>query len=242
MQRTISLAEPVTALRHVPIRECGEPLVDFHALYPRLLMDKPRFHYRRETLIRESVAAMLSRADASLPGGYRLAIVEGWRAPLIQRRMYLAVWDTFAKRHPEWSVVRLRRTVNRFTAPIHSRVPPPHTTGGAVDVSLVDDAGKPYEMCSPYAARDPRAFISDVQGLSEEAARNRAILRESMAGTGLTNYPSEYWHWSYGDQGWAYRGGHPAAIFGAIEPEGWSPDPADMADGPLIFVSDVPSD
>jgi hypothetical protein len=86
MQRTISLAEPVTALRHVPIREGGEPLVDFHALYPRLLMDKPRFHYRRETLIRESVAAMLARADANLPNGYRLAIPPARAAPSHNRR------------------------------------------------------------------------------------------------------------------------------------------------------------
>ena len=31
---------------------------------------------------------------------------------------------------------------------------------------------------------------------------------------GLTNYPSEYWHWSYGDQGWAYRTGANQALYG----------------------------
>ena len=46
-----------------------------------------------------------------------------------------------------------------------------------------------------------------------------------MSSTGLTNYPSEYWHWSYGDQGWAYRGGHPAALYGMIEPPGWTTQP-----------------
>ena len=47
----------------------------------------------------------------------------------------------------------------------------------------------------------------------------RALLRGAMARSGLTNYPAEWWHWSYGDQAWAYRGGHPAALYGAIEPE-----------------------
>lgn len=34
--------------------------------------------------------------------------------------------------------------------------------------------------------------------------------------SGLTNFRGEWWHWSYGEPGWALRGGHPTALYGAI--------------------------
>src|SRR5438270_656389 len=51
-----SAAEPVTQLRRVKIVECGEELVDFLEACPGLLLDAPRFQYRRETLLRRTVA------------------------------------------------------------------------------------------------------------------------------------------------------------------------------------------
>ena len=231
----ISIAEPVTSLKYITIAECGEELVDFRQACPNILLDRPRFQYRREYLLRKSVAAKLHNATLSLPDGYRIAVIEGWRAPLIQERMYRAVWNIFETRNPEWSRTKLIRTVNRFTAPINKRVPPPHTTGAAVDVALTDIEGTPMDVCSPFDTKNPHAFLTDVTGLSDLAAANRRILSAALAAGGLTNYPSEYWHWSYGDQGWAYRTGAKAAIYGDITPEGWIAEPADVIDGPLVF-------
>lgn len=233
IRRRISPAEPVSELRRVRIVECGEPLVDFLAGCPGLLLDAPRFQYRRETLLRRSVAERLCRANGLLPAGYRLAVVEGWRPPHIQRRMYRFVWDRFAAAHPDWSPVTLKRVVNRYSAPMNDRVPPPHTTGGAVDVMLADAEGRLLDHSSPYDPHDPRAFALDAPGLSDASRETRRILAQALLAGGLTNYPSEFWHWSYGDQGWAYRGGHPHALYGAITPPGWTPDPADLDDRPL---------
>jgi D-alanyl-D-alanine dipeptidase len=238
-ERKLSIAEPVTQLRHVKIIECGEPLVDFTAFCPRLLLDLPRFNYRRETLLRQSVAEQLCRAAELLPEGYRLSIIEGWRPPYIQRRMYLTTWGMFEKEHPDWSRTRLVRTVNRFTAPMDRRVPPPHTTGGAVDLSLTDADGRPVEVLSPYASMDPEGFLFAAPRLSPEARRHRDILAEALTAGGLTNYPSEYWHWSYGDQGWAYRGGHQNALYGPVQPPGWEPAPEDVAETPLVWNEEL---
>ena len=114
-------------------------------------------------------------------------------------------------------------------------VPPPHTTGAAFDLALYRD-GEPVDLHSPYEWRDPEAFPFDSPALSETTRRNRAILAEAFEGTGITNYPSEYWHWSYGDQGWAYRGGHAHALYGPVTPPGWTPDPRDEIDAPLDFI------
>jgi D-alanyl-D-alanine dipeptidase len=234
----ISPAEPVTQLRHVPIVESGQPLVDFLELCPLLLLDRPRFHYRRETKLRLEVAERLCQAAHALPSGYRLAIVEGWRPPYIQERMYKTGWQRIAEMHPEWSDAAIRRTVNRYSAPMNRRVPPPHTTGGAVDLALVDLDGKMLDHHSPYEPFDPKGFHANPPGLSEMAQRTRQILYDALTSAGITNYPSEYWHWSYGDQGWAYRGGHTHAIYGPITPDGWEPDPADAIDAPLEWVQE----
>jgi D-alanyl-D-alanine dipeptidase len=234
--KKLSLAEPVTELRKVPIVENGEPLVDFTKLCPGLLIDRPRFHYRRETLLRDTAARMLCKADSLLPKGYRLAVVEGWRPPHIQRRMYGAVWKRFATANPDWSETRLKRVVNQFTAPLNTRVPPPHSTGGAVDLTLVDANGHPYDVRTPYELYDSKGYYFDAPGLSEEARKNRRIMADALLDAGMTNYPSEYWHWTYGDQGWAYRGWHKFAHYGSIMPPGYSPDPADDVDEPLEFI------
>lgn len=235
-----SPTEPVSQLRSVRIIECGEPLVDFLKLCPDLIWDSPRFHYRRETVLRQSVAERLCQANAALPEGYRLAIVEGWRPPHIQRRMYLSVWNRFKEMHPDWSDVTLRRVVNRFTAPQNSRVPPPHSTGAAIDLVLADTEGRLLDHISPYAHYDPKGFAFAAPGLLEVARKHRQILADALIPTGITNYPSEFWHWSYGDQGWAYRGGHPNALFAAITPANYHPEPADLTDAPLELIK--PSD
>jgi zinc D-Ala-D-Ala dipeptidase len=239
--RKISVAEPVTALRHIPIRENGEEMVDFMKTCPHLLLDVPRFNYRRETVGRKSLVEMLCLAAQRLPNGFRLAIVEIWRPPHIQARMYRGIWQRFKEKHPEWSDTKLRRYVNRYTAPLDRRVPPPHTTGGAVDLLLVDDQGQPLDHCSPFEVYDPACYAFDAPGLSEQARRHRQILQEALTPTGITNYPSEYWHWSYGDQGWAYRGGHPAALYGQVQPADYTPAPEDLVDEPLRLL-DLSSD
>ena len=234
--KPISIAEPVSDLRAIPIRDNGEPLVDFTTL-PNVVLGHPRFDYRRETLLRKGVADRLAVAAASLPNGYRLGVIEGWRAPHIQRRLYAMVWNRIKKANPDWSDVRLRRFVNRFTAPMNLRVPPPHTTGGAMDVELLDINGEAHDVVSPFERRDVKCYALHAAGLSETARQNRAILSGALDNAGITNYPSEFWHYSYGDQGWAYRGAHSAAVYGPITPDGWSPDPRDDIETALEFLT-----
>ena len=229
--------EPTSALCDIPIRESGEPMIDVLPLSDRLFLDRPRFDYKRESVLRQSVAERLARAAANLPAGYSFGIVEGWRPPFIQARMFRATWRMLAERSPDLSADELRPIVERYTAPMDETVPPPHTTGAAFDLALYEN-GDPCDLHSPFEWRDPAGFALDAEGLSGPARRNRDVLRAAFEGTGITNYASEYWHWSYGDQGWAYRGGHPHALYGAIEPDGWRPEARDDIDAPLEFLAD----
>lgn len=232
--KRISTSEPITDLRRIPIRENGDPLVDYKSVYPDLLIASPVFVYEREFYARKGLIERLAMANDWLLGkGYRLAILECWRPPHIQKRMYLSTWQRFALRHPDWSETKLKRVVNRFTAPLNEKVPPPHSTGGAVDLWLVSAAGEELEHRAPYERFDQTGFPFDAPGLSDEARRHRDLLAEAILPTGITNYPSEYWHWSYGDQGWAYRGGHDSALYGPVVPEGFVAHQADVNEEPL---------
>lgn len=232
----LAISEPVSLLKQIPIQDNGEPLVDFLEYCPELVISPPYFTYRRERSARLGLAQRLCQANLNLPKGLKLTILECWRAPHIQRRMYQATYKKFRDLNPDWSESKLVRVAEQFSAPESEVVPPPHSTGGAVDLGLIGADGEPLDMVSPFEHDHPACFLTAAKGLSDTARKNRQILREALEPTGLTNYPSEFWHWSYGDQGWAFRGQHAAAIYGRIMPEGWTPDPADLVEGPLERV------
>ena len=83
---------------------------------------------------------------------------------------------------------------------------PPHSTGGAVDVDIVDAAGQPLDFgmaLSDWGGVAPELCATQYPGLTDTAARHRQLLVEVMTAAGLVNYPQEYWHFSYDDQYWA---------------------------------------
>jgi D-alanyl-D-alanine dipeptidase len=212
------MGEPLRDLRRIRIRDNGEPLVDPMAFSDglRWAHQHPVFRYERARLTREGVARRLAAAQARLPAGVHLQIVEGWRSPEAQRMMYQATWERFHRLHPDWSEAALRRLVNRYSAPPDHPVPPPHLTGGAVDLELADESGAVLDFTSPFTLGDPRQAPLESSGLSEAARANRRLLADALTAAGLTNYDEEWWHWSYGDQGWALRTGSPEASYGPV--------------------------
>ena len=233
-------SEPTSAMRPIPILESGEPLVDFSAEPYNLPLRPMLLNYTRELYARRGLAERLALAHERLRSqGYGLLVLECWRPPYIQRRMFLASEARFREKFPELSAEELRTITEQYTAPPDSDVPPPHSTGGAVDLWLAGRNGEAVDLNSPYDWMDHTCFAFDAPDLSPEARQNRDRLAGALLEFGITNYPSEYWHWSYGEQGWAYRGGEPAAIYDRIVPEGWTPNPADDTDAPLTFVEAV---
>ncbi len=79
-----------------------------------------------------------------------------------------------------------------------------------MDVGLLTPNGKRAYM-GPFTLTAAR---TDYPHLSETARRHRQILCTAMEGAGFSNYPEEWWHWSYGDSGWALRTGTATAWYG----------------------------
>jgi len=203
-------------LDRVPIRDNGEPLVDFLQVCPELVFSPvhPVFEFPRVHLVRQSVAEMLCQAARALPKGLRLQIVEGYRPMSVQWAMFKYWLERGRREHPDWSDQEVKRMAMRFSAPPDAPSPPPHLTGGAVDLEIIDESGQRLDFTSPYELTDPRQAAPLAAGLSDTAQRDRALLRSVLEPTGLTNYVAEWWHWSYGDSGWALRVGADHALYG----------------------------
>lgn len=187
----------------VPIEECGEPLVDLRS-YPLLATtDHPKAESPAETRLhcREGVAERLLRADTALPEGVRLLIVECHRPLEIQEAYWEANLEALRERHPDRPEEELAEESAKFVAP--PRIVPPHSTGGAVDLVLLDADGTELDMGSPLNKAGP-LMRTDAEGIPEAAKDNRGTLLAAMEGAGFVNYGHEWWHFSYGDRYWAF--------------------------------------
>ena len=209
--------EPVEELVKIPTRDNGEPLVDIFQVCSTLKWadESPRWNFPRSGLARVSLANMLKASQEKLPPGLHLQIIGTFRTFEIQKQMYEAAREELRAQHPDWDEELLTNYLNVFSAPPILETPPPHTTGGAVDLTLIDDNGERLDMVSPFEMGWESA-PTYLEGLSETARHNRDILIQVLTASGLTNFPGEWWHWSYGEPGWALRGGHPAALYGAV--------------------------
>lgn len=155
---------------------------------------------------------MVQQAAERLPPGYFLGLVEGWRPLERQQRIWDYMWRCAQEAFPHRDHRALRRTVCRWVAPTDQKAPPGHCTGAAVDVWLVDGADEPLDVSSPYDRFDAAPTYS--RGLSESALRNRMILVDTMQSVGFSNCRDEWWHYSYGDAGWAVRLAKSACPYG----------------------------
>ena len=214
-------AEDQDELDAVVIKDNGEALVDFLALCDsdKLVFSPthPVFEFPRVHLLRQSVAQMVCRAAHALPDGLRLQIVEGYRPIAVQRAMFAHALQEARKRLPDANDQTIALQAGRYSAPPDAATPPPHLTGGAVDLEIIDQNGERLDFTSPFDILDSAQAAFDAPGLSDEARRNRDLLRSVLEPTGLTSYADEWWHWSYGDNGWALRVGAANAIYDKIE-------------------------
>jgi D-alanyl-D-alanine dipeptidase len=110
---------------------------------------------------------------------------------------------------------------SRFVAPLAVA---PHVAGAAVDVTLVDASGAELWMgteidATPEDSDGACFFAAPVDSV---ARRNRTLLADALSGAGLVNYPTEWWHWSYGDRYWALLTGADHALYGPVEVPAWA--------------------
>ena len=214
MDDVLLMGDPAVAA--VPVRECGAPLVDLHDT--AIALDErqrdPQGHF---ALQRRGLAGRLEKAQALLPDGLRLLVVEGYRPPSLQRLYFDSYRAELQAAHPDWADDVLHRAASRYVSPPEIA---PHSAGAAVDLTLCTADGRELDLGTRVNATPEesggRCYTAspDVDAAAQDT---REVLGAALRAVGLVNYPTEWWHWSFGDRYWAITTGAPAAVYGPVD-------------------------
>ncbi|MBW0175042.1 MAG: M15 family metallopeptidase [Vulcanococcus sp.] len=227
----------------IPIHDCGEPLLplplDLLRLepHPYVAAGAPYGADACPFRLRQGVIERLLQVQRLLQErshGCRLAIFDAWRPLAVQRFMLAYATAEECQRRgvdpfqPSAELEAVEKEVGRFWAPPSDdpATPPPHSTGAAVDLTLAGPNGEPLDLGSPIdaigAVSEPDYFAGVAREASDPELRNQAalfnqrrdLLAAVMLEAGFAQHPNEWWHFSHGDQLWAWRKGEHQAIYG----------------------------
>ncbi|MFN5116943.1 MAG: M15 family metallopeptidase [Cyanobacteriota bacterium] len=229
----------------IPIHDNGEALLE---LPPELLRLEPHPYaalgapYGPQATpfrLRSGVLQRLLEAQALLEHrapGVRLAIFDAWRPLAVQRFMVRHAIETECRVRgldpstPSAALDDVEALVGRFWAPPSAdpHTPPPHSTGAAVDLTLaarerallpmggaIDELG-PVSEPDHYAA----ACREDPASAQAQWHQNRSLLAAVMGEAGFARHPNEWWHFSHGDQLWAWQQQQDCAHYGRAPEDG----------------------
>lgn len=189
-----------------------------------------------ERLADINLALQQSRVVADLLGGtVELYVDEGLRSVELQRKLYYEYFpEMVAKYHPSLSAAEVRKRTGRMIAkpPAKGESPSPHATGAAVDIRLRRRhpdlgfvPGQDLEMGRHQVGAGEAAYPDyferkkSLTAANKIAQRNRRTFYWIMRGalieddSGFVVNPTEWWHWSWGDQLWARLTQAPEAFF-----------------------------
>jgi D-alanyl-D-alanine dipeptidase len=210
----------------VPIREVHENLCDLRQSMDILYGPSPEIENNQNyTWMRYTVYKKLKEAQMRLPAKYRFCLYEAYRHPELQDELFKSHLASVKVQYPEFSEPAAFNHACKLFSPLYhldgSLNIPPHSTGAAIDVYLVDPEGQVWDM-----GIHPKDWKTDVDAsltqtnsglISEQAKKNRALMSHALHSVGFVNYPTEYWHWSYGDRYWAYIKQRPYAMYGSVD-------------------------
>ncbi len=215
----ISIDDDGTALHALSL---AVPALRVHPIYHALGVPRAV----PECWAREAVYRRLLKVARSLPAGVGLVVLDAWRPYVVQRHFYDTLLRMVETRYADLDESDLRAMTREFVSPPSDRpeCPSPHLTGGAVDVALCDADGMLLEMGSAFDEARVASHTVHFEHHAHDAATRayrdrRRILYHAMVDAGFTNLPSEWWHYSYGDQMWAWYRGESCALFGPSGPD-----------------------
>jgi D-alanyl-D-alanine dipeptidase len=237
-----------------PVRECGEPLCCLRRRAEEagaemvFAADKKLGIFERRYEVRESlVEPLLAVGEAVVKRGYVLRVEDGYRPPARQARgacgdyalhsaLKWARWE-LGGGEPTPELVFRRLAVWTATTPKFAN----HTSGSAVDVSLLDPDGSRADLGGIYPEM---SYLTPMTSpfVPADARRRRRMLRELFAEQGFVAYPWEFWHFSRGDaDAEMIAGAGRPARYGSVHWSDGQDRPTPVADPlePFLTVEDV---
>ncbi len=185
--------EPLVAITHRQIRTLSNY---WHAGWK---------HAVPATLARSEVVRRLARAVEALPSRWGFAIFDAWRPLALQEELYTSAYSD-----PDLPP--------GFLAEPNSdpSTPPPHLTGGAIDLTLTID-GVALALGGGFDDSSEAAHAAHLESEPGPAREARRLLYRYMHEAGFIVFEGEWWHFEYGTTRWSGITGHPP-IYGPASP------------------------
>ena len=211
--------------KSISLNERDEAFVDIEAFSEGKI--KADMQYKAANLpgaisvayVRKSVAEMLVKAKELLPDGYTFAVLDAWRPYEVQLHLFNTYKNDLVRKNPELLKLpeeELIKKVCEFVSyPDKSkRLSFVHSSGGAVDLTIIDENGNPLDMGTAFDDFTDKAYTSwfEENCGDETVIKNRRLLYNVMTSVGFTNYPAEWWHYDFGDVFWAFYSGENAVF------------------------------
>lgn len=210
----------------VPIIECGEPLVkiplELFAVESPHPYEKLGAPYGKHSpyFLRQKVVDSLIAAQNYLHllhHNWHIQIFDAYRPVAVQKFMVnyafgealqMAGLTEAELSHPQRQAI-WEEVYKIWAEPsLDEKTPPPHSTGAAVDVRLVDDTRTIVNMGSAIDELSERSlpdyFAHSADPDIQQYHTNRQLLSHVMEKVGFKRNPREWWHFSLGDQMWAW--------------------------------------
>jgi D-alanyl-D-alanine dipeptidase len=223
----------------ISIRECGEPLVPIPAEQFLLPASHPyeklgaNYHGKSPYFLRQGVLNALIFAQNRLQiyqPQWRFLIFDAYRPVEVQQFMVDYTFHTVLRERnldkKQLSDAQIQAIFTEvytiWAIPSDNpATPPPHSTGAALDLTLVDPDGNEVEMGGAIDEMSDRSlpdyYSSSKIALEQVYHQNRVLLAKVMNEAGFSRHKGEWWHFSLGDQMCAWSLGQPVAIYGKIE-------------------------
>lgn len=166
-------------------------------------------------MVRRGVLERLVQAQASLPANWAITLKAGYRPYAVQLDILAMLTQEAGQNHPEWSSDQCLEHARTFVADPRITCPP-HVTGGAVDIDILDAVtGEMVDMgCPPNTDNETAYLHSD--SITPRQRQNRQILLKAMLDAGFAPLATEWWHYQYGETYWAAFYGHKATKYDVI--------------------------
>lgn len=184
-------------------------------LYTAYIQDNPAYSH---LYARSPIQKKLMQAAESLPENLSLVVRASHRPLDVQIQLLEMVKQQYIAKHPDVSSSVALDYARMFVGDPTLKTPP-HCSGAAVDVDVVNtQTGELLDFGCPINTDGEVSFLHSTLVTPEQRA-NRLILLKSMLSAGFASFKNEWWHYSYGDQIWAEFYMQPYALYGLIEPQ-----------------------
>lgn len=204
---------PAYYINKIKIEECGEELVridDNESIIIDERMERPVY-------LRKGVYEKLKLFIENIKkDGFTVKLYDAYRTFEEQKKSWEERLKQTREEFPEYTEDEVRAATSLRVANVENiDNVGGHQTGSAIDITLMKD-GIELDMGTKYEEYN-RKTITKNKIITKEQKMNRKYLKSKLEKLGFSNFPAEWWHYSYGDRMWAAYKGKRTCKYGYIE-------------------------